>query len=82
MTEHDARAFLERMKTDEAFAARVLAVEGAEERLAFIRGGGHDCSADEIAAVGGMLAEEELNSVSAGHGCGSEYGCTVYVPPT
>jgi predicted ribosomally synthesized peptide with nif11-like leader len=76
------RAFVERMKTDEAFATRVLAVEGAKERLAFIRGEGYDCGADEIAAQGGMLAEEELSSVSAGiipaHGC---VGSLRYGPP-
>jgi predicted ribosomally synthesized peptide with nif11-like leader len=65
VSQQQARAFVERMKTDEAFATRVLAVEGAKERQAFIRGEGYDCSADEIAAQGGMLTEEELSSVSA-----------------
>jgi predicted ribosomally synthesized peptide with nif11-like leader len=84
MTENDLRAFIERMKTDEAFATRVLAVEGAEERQSFIRGEGYDCGADESAAQGGMLAEEELSSVSAGvippHGCVIGPGSVGYSP--
>ncbi len=73
MSQEQAQAFVERMKSDQAFAARVLAVEEGEQRLAFIHAEGYDCSAGELAAEGGRLEDEALEALSAGHGCPMGY---------
>ena len=49
---------------------RVLAVRDGEERPAFIRAEGFDCSAEEIAAEGDRLTEADLKVFSAGTCCG------------
>lgn len=66
MSREQAQAFIERMKADEAFAGRVLAVRDGEERLTLLRACGYDCSAEEIAAEGSRLHDRELESISAG----------------
>ncbi len=78
MSQEQAKAFVERMKSDEAFAARVLAVEEGEQRLAFIRAEGYDCSAEEIAAEGGRLRDAEMTAVVGG-ACRDDCGLH---PPT
>lgn len=52
-----ARGFLLRMKSDVEFFFRVAAMEDADERLAFIRSQGFDCTAEEIAQSFGTLHE-------------------------
>ena len=69
--EHDpvtegSKAFLEKLKTDEAFRARVMAVEDVNARMALIGAEGFDCSAAEIEAVSQELAESELEPVIGG----------------
>jgi predicted ribosomally synthesized peptide with nif11-like leader len=66
MSQEQAQAFIERLKTDEAFRQKVLAVEGTEERLALARAEGYECSVEEIAAAGSRLADKELELISAG----------------
>ena len=48
MSVEQAKAFIERMKTDEAFREKVLAIEDAAGRIACIQGEGFDCTAEEI----------------------------------
>jgi predicted ribosomally synthesized peptide with nif11-like leader len=82
MSEEQAKAFIERMKTDEEFCEKVLAVEGTEGRLALARAEGYDCSAEEIAAEGGKLSEEELDTVVGGvWGCDDFLTCDDHSPP-
>ena len=72
MSEEAAMAFIEKMKSDEAFRARVLAEEGVEARLALIGAEGFDCSAEEIGALQ-ELGDAELSG-AVGGGCDSECG--------
>jgi len=72
VSEEAAMAFIEKMKSDEAFRARVLAEEGVEARLALIGAEGFDCSAEEIGALQ-ELGDAELSG-AVGGGCGSECG--------
>ena len=72
MSEEAAMAFIEKMKSDEAFRARVLAEEGVEARLALIGAEGFDCSAEEIGALQ-ELGDAELSGAVRG-GCDSECG--------
>lgn len=66
MSLDQARLFIERMKSDEAFAKRVLAIEDVAGRLACIQGEGFDCSEAEIKEVAGELSDEELDGASGG----------------
>jgi predicted ribosomally synthesized peptide with nif11-like leader len=65
MSEDQARAFVERMKSDEAFRAKVMAEEDVEARLALIHAEGFDCSVEEIAALQ-ELDDAELDAVAGG----------------
>ena len=65
MSKEAAQAFIEKMKSDHAFRARVLAEEGVEARMALIGAEGFDCSAEEIGAPQ-ELGEAELSGVVGG----------------
>ena len=52
MSVEQAKAFIERMKTDEAFHEKVMAIEDAAERLACIQGEGFECTEEEISEIG------------------------------
>lgn len=69
MSEGQAHAFVERMKTDEAFRERILAIEDPAARLAYVHSEGFDCTAEEIAAEGNRVSPEELDAVAAGGSC-------------
>lgn len=65
MSAEQAKAFVEKMKSDEAFRARVIAEEDVEARMALIVAEGFDCSAEEIASLQ-ELGEAELSGVVGG----------------
>ncbi len=67
MSLDQARLFIERMKSDEAFSKRVLAIEDVDTRMACIQGEGFDCSEAEIKGVSGELSDEELDHAAGGH---------------
>jgi predicted ribosomally synthesized peptide with nif11-like leader len=70
MSEEAAQAFLEEMKSDEAFRDRVLAVGDPAQRVRLINDEGFDCSAEEIEAQGRRLDDPELDEVvAAGYDC-------------
>jgi predicted ribosomally synthesized peptide with nif11-like leader len=60
-----AQAFIEKMKSDEAFRAKVTAGEDVAAKMAIITGEGFDCSAEEIGAVQ-ELGDAELDGVAGG----------------
>ena len=64
MSVEQAKAFIERMKSDEVFREKVMAIEDAAGRIACIQGEGFDCTAEEMndAAADGM----ELGKVAGG----------------
>jgi predicted ribosomally synthesized peptide with nif11-like leader len=66
MSLDQARLFIEKMKSDEMFAKRVLAIEDVAGRLACIQNEGFDCSEDEIKEVSCELSDEELDSAAGG----------------
>jgi predicted ribosomally synthesized peptide with nif11-like leader len=73
MSAEQAKAFVEKMKSDEAFRARVMAEEDVEARMALIGAEGFDCSAADIAALQ-ELGEVELSGVAGGGIAGSAAG--------
>jgi predicted ribosomally synthesized peptide with nif11-like leader len=62
MSLDQARLFIEKMKSDEAFAKRVMAIEDVAARLACIQSEGFDFSEAEIKEVSGELTDTELDS--------------------
>ena len=67
MSEDQAKAFVEKMKSDDAFRAKVMAEEGVEARMALIGAEGFDCSAEEIGALQ-ELGDAELDGAVGGGG--------------
>jgi len=77
MSEEQAKACVEKLKSDEAFRARVMAVEDVDARMALIGAEGFDCSAAEIGALQ-ELADLDLSAVVGGSGsmpCGVAAPC-------
>ena len=73
MSAEQAYAFVHKMKNDEAFAAGVKAVEDVAARMELINAEGFDCSAEEIKAVSGGLADTmKMRTFAAG---GSWFDC-------
>lgn len=66
MSIESAKAFLDRMKTDEEFTKGVTACKDADTRMAFIKDKGFDFTVPEITSVKGELSDEELDLVAGG----------------
>mgnify|MGYP006291018715 CR=1 FL=1 len=62
MSVEQAKAFIERMKTDEAFREKVMSIEDAASRIACIQGEGFDCTAEEINEV----SQEDSSQLAGG----------------
>ncbi|ABB23749.1 Nif11-like leader peptide family natural product precursor [Pelodictyon luteolum] len=58
MSVEQAKAFIEKMKTDEAFREKIMAIETPEERLGAIGAAGFECTGEEINEVGSAEVEE------------------------
>ncbi|MEI7696154.1 MAG: Nif11-like leader peptide family natural product precursor [Chlorobium sp.] len=66
MSLDSAKAFVEKMKSDETFRNRVMAVEDVAGRLSLISSEGFDCSEEEIKRVSEELSDDELDRVAGG----------------
>ncbi|HBV97168.1 MAG: bacteriocin [Peptococcaceae bacterium BICA1-7] len=76
MSIESAKAFLDRMKTDEEFAKKVTACKNADTRMAYIKNEGFNFTVAEINTVKDELSDEELDLVAGGGsswlGCDSQ----------
>jgi len=72
MTIESAKAYVERLASDQAFASRVAATQSREERAELAKSEGFDFTAEELAGVTSELSDEELDAVAGGTwgGCG------------
>ncbi len=63
-----AKAFIERMKTDEGFSKEVGEIATAEDRMAFVTAAGFDFTKEELKNVQEkmQLTEDELESLVGG----------------
>ncbi len=68
MSVESAKAFVERMQSDEAFAKRVAEAESKEDRWVIVKAEGFDFTKDEIEGSTGELSDAELDGVRAA-GC-------------
>ncbi|NTV03199.1 MAG: Nif11-like leader peptide family natural product precursor [Chlorobiaceae bacterium] len=57
MSLEQAKAFIEKMKTDEAFREKIMAIETPEERLKAIAEAGFECTGEEINEAGADVGE-------------------------
>ncbi|KAA6232572.1 Nif11-like leader peptide family natural product precursor [Chlorobium phaeovibrioides] len=48
MSVEQAKAFIEKMKTDEAFREKIMTIKSLKDRLSAIHAAGYDCAAEEI----------------------------------
>jgi predicted ribosomally synthesized peptide with nif11-like leader len=69
MSIDSAKAFIERMKTDEEFKNRVIQAETAEARKAIVEEEGFDFTKKEINSVTSQLSDEELDALAGGWTC-------------
>ena len=65
MSMNQARQFIERIKKDEAFREKVMAVEDVVERMNLAKEEGYDFTAEEIKNVSMELDDAELDGVAA-----------------
>ncbi len=66
MSVEDARAFIEKIRSDGAFKACILAIEGSKGRLAAAKDAGFCFTEEEINAVSSELSLEELDTAAGG----------------
>ncbi len=66
MSIESAKAFLERIKTDEDFRKSVEGIATSEERMEYVKGAGFDFTKDEIVNLKDELTEEDLDDVAGG----------------
>ncbi len=76
MSLESAKAFIERMKTDEEFAKQVGECKDKEARMTLVREAGFDFTAEEIEEAGSQLSAGDLDGASGGSG-GCNEGCGV-----
>jgi predicted ribosomally synthesized peptide with nif11-like leader len=69
MSMESAKAFMERMKTDEDFRKKVSEYKDAETRKDFVAKEGFDFTSDELKGAGMELSNEELSSISGASSC-------------
>jgi predicted ribosomally synthesized peptide with nif11-like leader len=68
MSQQQAQACIEKMKVDEAFRAKVMAVEDVAVRVKLINAEGFDCTEEELKAESQRLSDDDLNKVAGGCG--------------
>ena len=66
MSEQGAKAFKERMGSDQAFRAGILGEAHGEGRARMAHAAGFDCTAAEIMSVAG-LSDDQLDGVAGGY---------------
>ncbi|MFC1679842.1 Nif11-like leader peptide family natural product precursor [Elusimicrobiota bacterium] len=66
MSLESAKAFIDRIKTDEEFAKKVAACKDAETRMALATAEGFEFTAEQIKDASSELSEEDLRGVDGG----------------
>jgi predicted ribosomally synthesized peptide with nif11-like leader len=70
MSIESAKAFLEKIQSDEEFKNKIGAMESKEERIEFIKGKGFDFTEEEFSQVRKELSPEALDQAAGGAHCG------------
>jgi predicted ribosomally synthesized peptide with nif11-like leader len=65
MSLEQAKAYIEKIKSDTAFRERVMAIGDIEARMALVKEAGFNCTADEIRELQSQLQSEGKKGVGA-----------------
>lgn len=68
MSLEQARACRAKIECDAAFAERVMAFETLQERFAFLKQEGFECTAEEMQEVSTELSDDDLDAATGGFG--------------
>ena len=84
MSIESAKAFIERLKTDEDFRQRVQDAEDREARRALAKAEGFDFGEEDIKSASEELSDDDLDFIAGGSGChaagrGEMMGCATTV---
>ena len=66
MSAESAKAFVERMKTDQEFADRVMMASNRETRMEIVNDAGYEFTPEEMDVVREQLSDEDLDAVAGG----------------
>ncbi len=66
MSTEQAKAFIEKMKSNERFRAKILAIASLHERMKQINAEGFVCTAEEIGMLATELSAEQLDIIAGG----------------
>ena len=66
MSVDQARAFIEKMKSDEEFRGRIMAIEAVDARLAAASDAGFEFTESEVKEVQGELSDDDLDQAPGG----------------
>lgn len=70
MSIESAKAFFEKVQTDESFKNKITGIGSSEERIKFIKDEGFDFTEEEFHQVRGELTPEALDKATGGAHCG------------
>ena len=76
MSLDQARLFIERMKSDEAFRNRIIAIEDVDARLVAASEAGFEFTKEELKDVHGELSDDELDQAAGG-----SWACLIQMGP-
>jgi len=66
MSIDQARAFIVKIKTDEAFRDRIMAIEDVDDRIAAASGAGFEFTEAEVKEVQSELSDEDMDAAAGG----------------
>ena len=73
MSMESAKAFVEKVKSDDEFSKRVARAASREERAEIAKAEGFDFTPEELKSVTEELSVEELEMVAGGNWCGGTH---------
>jgi predicted ribosomally synthesized peptide with nif11-like leader len=74
MSQKAAKAFFEKIRSDEIFRKKVMAVENDADRMKLIKAEGFDCTLDEINAFERQMGDKYSDKI-----CGGQFGETSFI---
>jgi predicted ribosomally synthesized peptide with nif11-like leader len=74
MSQKAAKAFFEKIKTDEEFRKKVMAAENDADRMKLIKAERFDCTLEEINEYDRQATDRNLDKI-----CGGQFGETSFI---
>ena len=67
MSVESAKAYIERIKTDEEFAKKVIECKDSDARMAVVKGAGFEFTVEDVKHVQEELSDDQLDKVAGGY---------------